>query len=320
MRKIIYISVFMTTILIVGMTFIPIVQTSDYTKKLKSNMATKIPTIDGSITSGEWDDAYDNTVTVGTIAGTHIHIKNTATMLYMLIVISDDQDSSDWINLRFDEENDEVFKSYEMGGEDGKKFSADGSIYDEFNEGSSIFYDTSWSGTLDGSCSWSYGSGSWNIELAIPISYDGDPYDVNIHSGSAIGFFLRYHDASGDIYHYWPTSGLIGTQSTWGNICTALTYEGYIPHADDTGAWRAYLSVANTGHATSTVILQFADGTIATRTVAAGQSTKGFVSSFKGSSYVGPIKIWSNQSFTALLNQEHAGLSLAMSTVVEGKN
>jgi len=310
----------MVVILITGLYLIPKAQTSDYDKRLRSNMATKIPTIDGNMGT-EWSDARDNTKTVGSIpSDVHIYIKNTATTLYIAMKIQDDYDTDDKLYLNFDEENDETYKVLEMGGEDYREILADGTYDDWFYEPSLIAFDTVWSGTEDGTCGWYHDGTYWEIEMTIPINFDGDPYDVNIHSGCAIGFFLRYYDSSSSTMHNWPSGASLGIQTLWGNICTARVYEGYIPHADDRTAWKAFLSVSNTGHATSTIIIQFEDGTIATRTVAPGSSTKGFVSSFKGSDYVGPIKIWSNQSFTALLNQRNSGSTVGYTTVIQGEN
>jgi hypothetical protein len=83
-----------------------------------SSFATTTPTLDGTLTAGEWDDADCATQTVtnddGSTSDLRVCVKNDATNLYIAVVITNqdysdpDEPCYDFINIRFDNDHDGV--------------------------------------------------------------------------------------------------------------------------------------------------------------------------------------------------------------------
>lgn len=183
-------------------------------------------------------------------------------------------------------------------------------------------------GTVDFDVAFSFDAGDEEqiVEWMIPLD-SLDRFDINCKSGNMLGLYIVIYDAdpSYEMYYMWPHPSAAGTLETqpwnWGDLWTTKVFSASIPHAhDDVGTWRAYLGVQNTGTKESTVVFVF-DDWVSEETVAAGGSTAGFVKDFHGGTdYVGPILIYSDQPFTALMNQRNAASTIIGQTTYVGEN
>jgi len=183
-------------------------------------------------------------------------------------------------------------------------------------------------GTVDFQSAWGYDSINQmqTVEWKIPLD-SLDMFDINVKSGGILGLYIEIYDAGHFVNGYqWPKPSAVGIWNTsayqWGDLWTTKTFSASIPHVhDDVTGWRAYLGVQNTGTKSSTVVFRFSDGYVAEKTLISGEHMGDFVKGLHGgTNFVGSILVYSDQPFTALLNQRKATEQLMGQTVYIGEN
>jgi len=298
---------------------------------LQSNMLTKIPTLGGGINPAtDWSDAWQESYTVQQIGGAStfvitVWIKNDENQLYIAIRTPDTSNSGgqDAIRLFFDEDHDGAIDSVNEGGwagEDAKLAygSNPTSLYDYYYYTPlSLNLDSSYDGAVGGYFTGSY----WEWELRIPLS-SPDNLDLNVKSGAVLGLRIEVYK-DGVPYQYPENAGVDSyfSPSDWADLGTARVFQAVIPWAhDDVATWVAFLTVRNLAPVSSTVALQFDDGTIVTVGLGAEARDARYVRDWRGAAtYIGSIKMWSDRSFCALMNQRNAASTMISSTYVEGQ-
>ena len=182
-------------------------------------------------------------------------------------------------------------------------------------------------GTLDFDAAMKNDGSSWNYELRIPLNSQ-DRYDLNVNSGDVLGIYIMAYWAQTDVLWAYgdPDGGQTGNDESenpwnWDTLMTKKVFSASISHAHDGGGWVAYVGVQNTGTKPSKVVFKFSDGYVTDRTVAAGAEIGDFVSNFHGGTpFVGAIHVYSDQPFTALMNQRNAGSTVMGQTTYVGEN
>ena len=177
---------------------------------VNSNWMTTTPTIDGTITAGEWDDAAATVVSAyDSTSETYLNIyfwaKNNASYLFLRLQWADATHDTgyDFVVIYFDEQND---GSYGTGG-------VENLVYCVMNISNFIYWDgyadTSQtynigldSGSKDGVVMGTYNIANYIVEGAIPIGL-ADAEDLQVPTNLLIGIaFTIYDDSSTDFYEY----------------------------------------------------------------------------------------------------------------------
>ncbi|MHA1649251.1 MAG: hypothetical protein ACTSYB_03575 [Candidatus Helarchaeota archaeon] len=168
---------------------------------LNSNWATKIPTIDGTISAGEWDDAFANIITAyagSTPLTISFYAKNDADNLYLRVQwldISPSHTLRDALMLLFDEGNDGNWSG--PGIENGFCIILNGSMYFGYDgycimASNPVAYDTV---SQDGLNASTYYVNGYIVELAIPLGC-GEQEDLQNNAGDTIGIAIVVSDYS----------------------------------------------------------------------------------------------------------------------------
>lgn len=145
------------------------------------------PTIDGSLGSGEWDNAMSWSVFGGAYAGSTFYMMNDLDNLYLALSVVDSTFTDfDILNIRFDNANngtedagdDELFLSRVEGFRDAHFNGTSWGISDVTQNGAGAVQDL---GTVN------------FFEVAHPLA-SGDAFDFSLMPGDTVGFCLRYFD------------------------------------------------------------------------------------------------------------------------------
>ncbi len=145
-------------------------------------------TIDGAFVDGEWDNAFSWSVFDGAYGGSTFYLMNDMDNLYLgLNVIDSTLSPGDVMEVRFDNDADGV----------------SGAGDDEIRATQSAIGDTHFNGTSwgivddqqDGTAA-AQNFGAFNIFEAVHPLSSGDPFDISLTAGDAVGFCLRYFDDS----------------------------------------------------------------------------------------------------------------------------
>jgi hypothetical protein len=177
---------------------------------LNSNWTTSPPTINGTASAGEWDDAYVNAIIAyygSTPLSVTLYAKNDADNLYLRIQWPDvTGDQVDTLCIMFDEGNDGNWSG--PGSENGVAMAMNSTYYEGYDgynvfASTPVFPDVT---TQDGqqACSW---LGSYFIELSIPLDCS-DPEDMQCTAGDVIGIAIiigndiNLAPPTGKVYEY----------------------------------------------------------------------------------------------------------------------
>ena len=201
--------IFVILCLLVGVTLVPTMRAATLT----SNWASQTPTIDGTIASGEWNDAnatsfsaYDSFYKISLTV--YLWAKNNGNTLFLRLQWVDDtiNNLADILKIFFDGN----------GGYDGSWAGLENSFACELN--STIF---NWadchagsldSGPQDGSAARSYNAlgHTYTVEIAMPIG-SADAEDIQSGAGSLIGIAFQIASVlPTDYYSYcYPTGAWI---------------------------------------------------------------------------------------------------------------
>jgi len=142
-------------------------------------------TIDGALSTGEWDAAASWNVFAGAYSGSTLFMMNDDVNLYIaLSVIDPTLASNDIMEVRFDNANNGVMDA----GDDELFLSTTGFTDSHFNGTNwGISDNTHGAGAVQG-------FGGFNVfEMMHPLS-SGDAFDFSLSAGDTAGFCLRYFD------------------------------------------------------------------------------------------------------------------------------
>lgn len=177
---------------------------------LNSNWMTITPTINGTIASGEWDDAWSTTFYAhdsahATNLGILFWAKNNATYLLLRIQWVDDTLNAELDNLLilFDETNSGNWSNPGTGVNNVFGCAINSTYlewYDEYVTGSAWAPDVS---TKDGQVAKTFSFNTYVLEIAIPLAR-ADAEDMQPGAGALIGIAFIIDSAGQNIYCY-PT-------------------------------------------------------------------------------------------------------------------
>ncbi len=178
------------------------IQVTNSAATLNSNWTSETPTIDGVISSNEWDGAFQNTITAyDYLSGTtdlqvSFWVMNDASNIYMLVQWADDSLNSaiDTLYIFFDEDNDgnwtgpgtdNVFSCWSSN--------AFNTWHDRFSNTTLPFgYYTDFN-SKDGQASIIYALNTYTVEVSLPIG-STDEEDIQVTAGSLIGLGIFIED------------------------------------------------------------------------------------------------------------------------------
>lgn len=147
------------------------------------------PTIDGVMSSGEWDDADTVLVFNGSWANSTIYVMNDEDNLYIaLLVVDSTFMSTDSMSVRFDNDHNHVTD------EDDDKAWAYPTTYNDMHfEAAALGWGTSDSQSDGSGTGGTTGSGTNFFEISKPLN-SGDPEDFNLTMGDTVGACVSYFD------------------------------------------------------------------------------------------------------------------------------
>jgi hypothetical protein len=176
---------------------IALIPSSTFAATVNSNWATTIPTIDGTASSGEWDDAAANAITAydgSTPLSVFLYAKNDANNLYLRIQWTDASTNYlDLVGVFFDEGNDGNWSG--PGIENGVLVYMNATWYLGFDGYCEIGYlisnDTV---SQDGAWAVTHPVTAYIVELSIPLGR-ADLEDLQSSAGSLIGIAVIIGDS-----------------------------------------------------------------------------------------------------------------------------
>ena len=193
------------------------------------------PTIDGTMTAGEWSDATVNNLTYKDLSlvlpdkSVTIYAKNDASNLYLAFVVPDlSQENWDYQFIIFDDGLNGGDGVMTDGNEDAAEIFVGGAgppnslDYDDwfwdFSGGPWWDFDTNVGGTRDGAGSWGHDGSQYVFEFSKPLN-SADPQDLQAGPGDSVGMALDSYDVSGVTSWLWPlASSLEDDPDTWGQL------------------------------------------------------------------------------------------------------
>jgi hypothetical protein len=216
-----------TTMSLVVVLLLLLVQTSStlaHSGDILSAWAVVTPTIDGTLSPGEWVDADTADFTLSYCAESHdvtLHVKNDHDYLYLAVVVRDEEYSDltemyhDFANFYFDNDNDATTDV----GEDGLAIRFDNTIFeDTFNPigvNGWSYSDTSDGGTndFDGAVTHTNpvpdGVGDYTFEYRHPLDSADNAHDFSLGEGDTVGFRFSFPDGETTcqpVGYHWPSS------------------------------------------------------------------------------------------------------------------
>jgi hypothetical protein len=178
---------------------------------LTSWCTTAVPTIDGFISPGEWNDAASVNITLEymdlwpntTMHEATLYVKNDASYLYLAAVVKGDDYDLQYLDYGvwwFDNDYDGVIEF----GDDGLVISSDGLTMDVYRQnpiGRQWAIDTYDGGTDDlvGAVNHTNtsGIGDYTFEYRHPLDTADDAHDFSLEPGGTVGFQFEYFDSNG---------------------------------------------------------------------------------------------------------------------------
>ena len=195
-------------------------------KTLASGYTTNPPTIDGTISAGEWTkkipitlNGYNNPQ--NTTKG-ELYVMHDQNNIYIAVIIPDANQDADYLLLDFDQGNDHFATD---GDEDAIGFNLN-SLYPRFSAGYTDLHWDSFTGWWSKDVN-THGRGAQSYEPPHPgvpgkYSYEfvktlksGDSQDMALNLGDTVGFRIEVRDGTtGDWYRY-PKNTVDGITSQW---------------------------------------------------------------------------------------------------------
>jgi hypothetical protein len=167
------------------------------------------PTIDGVMSTGEWDDADTVLVFSSTWANSTIYVMNDEDNLYIALSVFDATfTSTDSVSVRFDNDHNHVTDE-----DDDKAWTYASTYTDRHFEAAAVGWGTLDSQT-DGSGAGGTTGGTNFFEISKPLK-SGDPEDFNLTVGDTVGACLSYFD-DGIAYSKWtvyPVDGRLAVNA-----------------------------------------------------------------------------------------------------------
>jgi outer membrane protein assembly factor BamB len=177
-----------------------------YPRTSFSAWASVVPTIDGVISPGEWDDADSTVFYMGPsdACRSTLYVKNDFDNLYMVFKIEGvtygpSGPACDVFRMFFDNDNDGVLNEE---GDDILMMSTYGSIPsfdDQFRTGTGgIGWDTSFGGSTDGQGKGTHtnptpnATGAYTFEMSHPLNSSDDAHDFSLKLGDKVGFYTEF--------------------------------------------------------------------------------------------------------------------------------
>ena len=195
--------------------------------RVLSAWASVTPTIDGVLSSGEWNDADSLPCTTTGGVDCIVYVKNDAGNMYFAVMtkdstLSQDTKGTDSVWLYFDNDHDG------LGPEDGDDivgwvgYQSEG-FRDGYSAGTYVWSrDIDDRGTSDGSAV-ATGDGTYNyFEISHPLDSRDDAHDFSLSFGDTVGFGIRI-SIDGFDRGWWPSS----IPSDWLNIEVAARAQTY---------------------------------------------------------------------------------------------
>ncbi|MFX1294466.1 MAG: sugar-binding protein [Promethearchaeota archaeon] len=166
-----------------------------------------VPTIDGLVQAGEWDDAYDNTIycndvfTPSTQIALTLYAMNDRSNLYLLADWTDSTHNSNYdaIFIFFDEDHD---NNYAESSDNAVRILINnpGVTYVEYNDGHGAYPFSEDTNTTDGEGAATWASITYQVEFRIPLTAS-DSEDLQTGAGEMIGIAILIVDDTSN-YEY----------------------------------------------------------------------------------------------------------------------
>ncbi|MFH1787813.1 MAG: hypothetical protein ABH834_00330 [Candidatus Altiarchaeota archaeon] len=222
---------------------------------LSSFYTTSPPTIDGTLSPGEWSNGvsialngFDNPANV--IYGT-LYIMNNNTHIFVALVINDSSDNAlDWAMLDFDPEHDHAATLY---GEDAMDYYS-GACSDYYWDGSWWTSDLSKNGTFHGTCTRVHSGSQYVYEYVKPLN-SGESLDMAVVLGDILGFRIEIWDqASSDNYRYPPDTvdSVTSRWNEWADLTVVTSSTTTVPATTSTSSTTSTTTTTTTTTTTST--------------------------------------------------------------------
>jgi len=176
------------------------------------------PTLDSTISPGEWDNAYALTFASGIV-----YVMNDDTNLYIAAVIPDGTPSiSDFLSILFDDSHDAALTD---GDEDAKSAIYLDGVTDWHWHDLPVSWQVDITNDLLAGSGYAYAAGQYTIEMGMPLN-SGDTEDLSASAGDTVGLELVYSDNGS--WTVWPAGARPGgaadpevVPTTWGNLILA---------------------------------------------------------------------------------------------------
>jgi len=180
--------------------------------EITSGWASAPPTLDSTISPGEWDNAYTLTFAGGTV-----YVMNDDTNLYWAAVIPDPDTGGDWLSTFFDDGHDTVLTD---GDEDAKSviLPSPPGTGDWHWDSLSVSWQVDITDDLLLGSGFAYAAGQYTIEMGMPLD-SGDSQDLSASAGDTVGLALFYSE--GGVLTSWPATADWTDPTTWGNLILA---------------------------------------------------------------------------------------------------
>jgi hypothetical protein len=193
------------------------------------------PTIDGTLSAGEWVDADTADFTLAYCSESHdvtLHVKNDANYLYLAAVVRNEEYSDlsemyhDFANFYFDNNNNGATDV----GEDGLAIRFDNTIFEDTFNPNGVngwsYSDTSDGGSNDINGAVTHtnpvpdGVGDYTFEYRHPLNSTDNAHDFSLAIGDTVGFRFSFPDGETTcqpVGYHWPSSN----PASYGDIVIA---------------------------------------------------------------------------------------------------
>jgi hypothetical protein len=187
---------------------------------MHSNWAWVKPTIDGTATGAEWDDAYHNQYSyLGGLVTVDVRTKNDGYNLYLMATVPDPTQGSDWINVHFDQP---PLGDLTPGEEDAHGYYPDTQTLLDWH------YETGggWlneDGQVDGQAAYAFTpgpGGGYAFEFSVPLN-DGDGQDLSVSPGETLRWAGVYHEGGTPGTFTFPSAVDLFDSAGWPDLVLA---------------------------------------------------------------------------------------------------
>ncbi len=214
--------------LITLVSLVPVSPSFGHSGDVLSAWSVTTPTIDGTISTGEWVDAAVVDFTLSYCEEEHdvtLYVKNDETYLYLAVVVRDEEYSNlaemghDFANFYFDNNNNGATDV----GEDGLAIRFDNTVFEDTYNPNGVngwsYSDDSDGGSNDlvGAVTHTNpvpdGVGDYTFEYRHPLDSADDAHDFSLSEGDIVGFRFSFPDGEAPcqpVGYHWPSSSPSG--------------------------------------------------------------------------------------------------------------